>query len=95
MAMSDVNERIKRCIIERLELEVQPSDIADDAPLFAPAVAGGMDIDSLAVIEIIVALSNEFNLQLDEVPRESFQSVEALGAFVRGQEAARDARTGT
>jgi acyl carrier protein len=83
--MSDFNERIKRCIIERLELGVKPVDIADDAPLFAPVVAGGMELDSLAAIEIIVALSTEFNLQLDEVPKEAFATIQSLGTYVQLQ----------
>lgn len=89
--MHPLNERIKRCIIDRLELGVEPGEIADDAPLFAPVVAGGMDLDSLAAIEIIVALSNEFNLQLDDVPREAFSSVNALGSYIELQLAARPA----
>lgn len=84
--MNDINERIKRCIIERLELDMRPSDIADDAPLFAPAVAGGIDLDSLAAIEIVLALGNEFNLQLDEVPRETFNSIQSLGAYIIAQQ---------
>ena len=83
--MSELHERIKRCIIERLELDMQTSEIDDDAPLFAPALAGGMDLDSLAAIEIVVALSNEFNLHLDEVPRESFESVRTLGDYITQQ----------
>jgi acyl carrier protein len=83
--MSELHERIKRCIIERLELDVQPADIADDAQLFTPLQAGGLDLDSLAAIEIIVALGIEFNLQLDEVPREAFESITTLSAYVHGQ----------
>jgi len=84
--MSDINERIKRCIVERLELDVTASDIADDAPLFSQALPGGMDLDSLAAVEVVVALSMEFNLPLDEVPRESFKSVQSLGEFVVSQQ---------
>lgn len=44
-----------------------------------------MDLDSLASIEIVVGLSKEFQLQLDDVPREAFQSVRTLGMFIAGQ----------
>lgn len=82
MTQTEIFERIKRCIIERLELNINPADFTDDMPLFAPLQAGGMDLDSLASIEIVVGLSKEFKLQLDDVPREAFQSVRTLGMFV-------------
>jgi acyl carrier protein len=81
----EINERIKRCIIGRLELDLEPSKFDDDAPLFAPMAVGGMELDSLGAIEIVVALSVEFGLQLDEVPREAFSSVGTLAAYIQQQ----------
>lgn len=83
--MSEINERIKRCIIKVLELDMKPEEIADDAPLFAPIAGGGLELDSLAAIDIIVALGNEFSIQLDEVPEEAFATVDSLGAYVQTQ----------
>lgn len=85
MLQTEIFERIKRCIIERLEVRVSPADFSDDVPLFAPLQAGGMELDSLASIEIVVGLSKEFQLQLDDVPREAFQSVRTLGLFIASQ----------
>lgn len=85
MPQTEIFERIKRCIIDRLEMNVNIADFTDDMPLFAPLQAGGMDLDSLASIEIVVGLSKEFRLQLDDVPREAFQSVRSLGLFIAGQ----------
>jgi acyl carrier protein len=84
-SQTEIFERIKRCIIERLELNMNLAHFTDDMPLFAPLQAGGMDLDSLASIEIVVGLSKEFQLQLDDVPREAFQSVRTLGMFIAGQ----------
>jgi acyl carrier protein len=78
----DVRESIKKVIVRSLELEVAPSEIGDETALFASALAGGMDLDSLAAIEILIGLSNEFELELDEVPREAFQNVATLGDFI-------------
>jgi acyl carrier protein len=83
--MLELNERVKRCIIERLELQIEPSSISDEAPLFEPLTAGGIELDSLAAIEIVVALGVEFNLQLDEVPREAFASIKTLSDYVERQ----------
>jgi acyl carrier protein len=75
-------DRIKKVIVERLGLEIAPDSIADDSLLFAPAVANGLELESLAALEIIVGLSAEFDLYLDEVPREAFMSVDSLADFV-------------
>ncbi len=85
MPQTETFQRIKRCIIDRLEMNVRVADFTDDMPLFGPLQAGGMDLDSLASIEIVVGLSKEFQLQLDDVPREAFQSVRTLGMFIDGQ----------
>lgn len=78
----EVAERIKRCIVRRLELDITPSSMTDDARLFEPATAGGIELDSLAAVEILVALGLEFDLQFDEVPREAFESVRTLSHFI-------------
>lgn len=82
---SDLCRRVKSCIIERLELPMKPEEFADDAPLFAPVVAGGLELDSLSSIEIVVGLSREFGLQLDEVPKEAFSSVRTLSRYLQTQ----------
>jgi acyl carrier protein len=79
---TDIAQRIKKTIVQCLELDIAPADIADDTQLFAPISAGGMELDSLAAIEIVVGIGHEFSLQLDEVPRETFRSVSTLAAFV-------------
>ena len=80
--MPSTTDRIKRVLVERLELAATPGDIKDDALLFAPASEGGLELDSLAALEIVVGLSEEFDLSLDEVPREAFMSVSSLADYV-------------
>jgi acyl carrier protein len=82
MNTTDIAQRIKKTIVQCLELDISPSDIGDDTLLFAPASSGGMELDSLAAIEIVVGIGHEFSLQLDEVPRETFRSVSTLADFV-------------
>lgn len=79
---TDIALRIKKTIVQCLELDIAPTDIGDDTQLFAPVSAGGMELDSLAAIEIVVGIGHEFSLQLDEVPRETFRSVSTLTDFV-------------
>jgi acyl carrier protein len=79
---TDHSALIKRVIVESLELPMAPDDIEDEILLFAPAVAGGMELDSLAAIEIIVGLSNELGITIDEIPREAFASVRTLSNYL-------------
>lgn len=85
MSETELHRRIKHAIIERLELDVDPDSFGADSALFAPLAAGGLDLDSLAAIEIVVGLSKEFGLQLDEVPKEAFHSVRTLARFIQPQ----------
>lgn len=80
--IADVRQRVKSAIVTSLELEIEPSSIGDERLLFASGLAEGLDLDSLAAIDILVGLSNEFGIALDEVPRESFQNVETLAGFI-------------
>ena len=79
--------RIKHLLVEALRLEgVDPSEIADDAPLFGT----GLGLDSVDALELVVALEKEFGIRIEnhEVGKEAFASVGALAAFVDGRLAA-------
>jgi acyl carrier protein len=57
-----------------------PDDIKDDEPLFA----GGLGLDSIDALEIVVMLESEFGIKVknESAARENFQSVAALAQFV-------------
>ena len=79
--------RIKQLLVEALRLEgVDPSTIADDAPLFGT----GLGLDSVDALELVVALEKEFGIRIEnhEVGKDAFASVGALAAFVDGRLAA-------
>ncbi|PRQ05837.1 acyl carrier protein [Enhygromyxa salina] len=78
-----VATRISAIIIERLELEdFTVEDFPRDAILFAPDTEGGLDLDSIASLEIVSALADEYDLDFDEIAREDFMSVETLAAYI-------------
>lgn len=83
--MSDTRTRIKHCIVRALDLPISPADLADDAEILGLPTANGGSVDSLAALEILVALSSEFNLPLDDVPQQVFQNLNALTAYVEEQ----------
>ena len=80
VAVSEVKERLKRLIVERLKLQVDPGAIDEDAPLFGE----GLGLDSIDALELVVGLEQEFGVQVPDeaVGKEAFASINALAAFV-------------
>lgn len=85
---SELKSRIKRLIVERLKLETDPSEIADDQPLFGE----GLGLDSIDALELVLGLEQEFGVKIEdeEVGGEALASVEALASFVREKSAVVD-----
>jgi acyl carrier protein len=81
--MTALQERIAATIIRALELtEYTPQSFPSEAVLFAPEDRGGLGLDSIASLEIISALSNEFDLPFDDPRREDVVSVKALETYI-------------
>ncbi len=82
--MDDLKSRIKQMIVERLFLNVEPADIADDAPLMET-----YGIDSEALFELVVGLEDEFDVVMEDVDFQidTFRSVNSIAAFVEGKQA--------
>ena len=79
--LMDIKERLKKILIEELNLEdLTSEDIEDDAPLFGE----GLGLDSLDAVELVVLLEKHFGVvikNLDE-GREAFQSINVLVSFI-------------
>jgi acyl carrier protein len=86
--------RIKKLIIDRLNLDVDPNEIDNDAPIFranpeggegAPAEGGprGLELDSIDALELVVALNNEFGVNIGDDDMMIFQSINTLAEYVR------------
>ena len=78
---TDLRRKIKELLIERLKFEdMTTDDIPDDDPLFA----GGLGLDSIDALEIVVMLESEFGIKVknESSARESFRSVATLADFV-------------
>jgi acyl carrier protein len=86
--MTDLKRKLKELLIERLKFEdMTPDDIGDDEPLFA----GGLGLDSIDALEIVVMLESEFGIKVkNEVSaRDHFRSISTLAAYV-GQKIAQE-----
>jgi acyl carrier protein len=81
---TDLRHRLKELLIERLKFEdMTPEDIPDDQPLFA----GGLGLDSIDALEIVVMLESEFGIKVknETSARDFFRSVATLADFVEGR----------
>ena len=84
---TDLKRKLKELLIERLKFEdMTPDDIPDDEPLFA----GGLGLDSIDALEIVVMLESEFGLKIknESSAREHFRSIGSLARFVHERTAA-------
>jgi acyl carrier protein len=66
-----IEDKIKRMIVERCFLDIEPGGIADDEPLM-----DRHDIDSLRLFEIVVGTEEEFTI-------DNFRTVADIADCVR------------
>jgi acyl carrier protein len=80
--MSDLKIKIKKLIIESLDLEdITIDDIEDSEPLFID----GLGLDSIDALELGLAIKKEFDIKIDansEKTKQHFASVDALADFI-------------
>ncbi len=76
-----IEHRVKQVIIRTLSLEVDADEIDDEDQLFG----GGLGINSMATIEIIVGLEEEFGIEVpdEDLRVELFDSVQTMADYVR------------
>ena len=80
--MSDLTEKLKREIIEVLNLEdLEPDDIKTETPLFGE---GGLGLDSIDALELIVLLEKNYGIKMED-PKEGkkvFYSVKTMADYI-------------
>ena len=72
---------LKQFIVRRLRLEhIDPDSIGDDSPL----VGGGLDLDSIDLLELVVGLEKEYGVKIPDVAegRRALASVHTLADYV-------------
>ena len=76
-----IEHRIKQVIIRTLSLEVDADEIDDEDALFG----GGLGLNSMATIEIVVGLEEEFDIEVpdEDLRVELFDSVQTMADYVR------------
>lgn len=78
--MEETKAKIKEMLVRRLKLTTKPEQIGDDTPLFG----GGLSLDSIDALEIVVGLQKEFGVQIaDKAAAEKIlASVNTIAEFV-------------
>lgn len=72
--------RVKQCIIDAIGVKLAPSTIPDDMPLLDK----GLGLDSVAILRLVAALEDEFNVEIEEnvLRPELFRSVGTLSDYM-------------
>lgn len=82
-ATPELRDQIRALLVETLMLPVPAAEIADDRPLFGP---GGLGLDSVDALQLVVALDKTFGLKLTdvEVARQVLLTVSSIAIAVAG-----------
>ena len=81
---AEVRRHLATLITQALNLDVSPTDIDPDAPLYGE----GLGLDSIDILEVALVVAKEYSIQLKADSEENhaiFRSLNALADFVVAQ----------
>lgn len=82
-SIEQIKTEVKEVIIKTLNInKINPEDVDDSAPLFAPDNAFGLD--SVDAIDIIMTVQKHFNVRIADqnLARDVLESIDTLAAFI-------------
>ena len=81
--MSDIKEKLKEMLVRRLKLKMETKAIGDNTALFGE---GGLGLDSIDALELVVGLQKEFNVVINDkaVAEKVLISVNTIADFIEG-----------
>jgi acyl carrier protein len=76
---------VKELLARGLKLDLAPTDIPDDSPIFGE----GLGLDSIDALELVVLVEERFRVSIpdEDVGRRAFASVNALVEFIQNERA--------
>jgi len=83
IANADLKKEIKLMIMDTLNIEdVDPEEVKEDASLFGPDNALGLD--SIDALEIVMALQEKYGVRIDDKNQARFilQSINTIAEFI-------------
>ncbi len=76
--MSNIEEKVKAIIVEQLDLDVDPSELNDNA-----SFVDDLGADSLDTVELVMALEEEFECEIPETDADKIQTVQQAIDYVK------------
>ncbi len=76
MDRNDIFEKIKDIVIDQLGIE------DEDSITMETSLIRDLDADSLYVVEVIMAIEEEFGIEIPDESAEGFESVDDIVSFV-------------
>ena len=75
-----LGEKIKRLVIDKFNLDIEPQDISAEQSL----IELGVGVDSVSTLEFIMELEDEFRVSIDEseVTPGILESIDGLSEFI-------------
>ncbi len=84
--LTELELELANILVEALDLDdVEPSSIAPEAPLFGFDKPDSLGLDSIDALEISLAISQHYKVQLkadDEKSRSAFANLRSLARFI-------------
>ena len=80
-ARRDIVMRLKTMLIESLNLEMEPNEIAEDSSLFGI----GIGLDSIDALVIIVGIEDAFDVSIPTDEPHLYRSINTIADFVESQ----------
>ena len=77
-AEGDLEQNLAKLIVDSLRLEVLPTEIDPEAALFGE----GLGLDSIDMLEIALAVSKQYGVELRSENRAALASLQALAAHI-------------
>lgn len=84
--MDELNDQLRQQITETLNLDADAWEgVGDDDPLFV----GGLGLDSIDALELVVLLERHYNLRISDMAsgQQAFASLNAMADYIRRESA--------
>ncbi len=80
----EITDKLKIMITEHLDLGMSPEQIDNDQPLFAAANDGGLGLDSIEALEIVVRIEELFGVRIEyfEGVEQRFYSINTIAEYI-------------
>lgn len=82
--LAQIKTEVKEVIIRTLNInKINPNDVDDSAPLFAPGNAFGLD--SVDAIDIVMTVQKHFDVRIADqnLARDVLESIDTLAEFIQ------------